>query len=145
MMLAIHNVLHKMIDLLQQLTDILHEEQKLLLESKHAQQLSNIIDQKSQLLINLKILDDQRITLGKQQKIVSPYTHDEVLANQWSSIVETTALLAQMNRDNGTILENRINKTQQAIDFLNKLNTPNLYTHGGYQPTEMVSTTRAKV
>lgn len=145
MMVEIHNVLNKMVEILQQLIEILHTEQMILLESNPAHKLSNIIDEKNQLLISLKILDEQRIAMGKQQKIESPYHDNPSLSCQWVTIVETTALLAQMNRENGAILQNRMDKAQQAIDFLNKLNNPNVYTNGGYQPTETVSTTRAKV
>lgn len=144
-MQELNHILNKMTELLQQLSGILHTEQMILIENYLVHKLGNIIDEKNQLLIKLKILDEQRIAIGKELHLASPYSDNEPLANQWATIVKSTSLLAQMNRDNGEILHKRLDQTRQTIDFFNKSKKTNIYTNGGYQKTETVSTTRAKV
>lgn len=144
-MLELDSTLKKITAMLQALSEILQSEQQLLIENSLISQLNEIINKKNQLLIQLKLLDERRISISKQYNIQSPYNEDPILATQWQSITDTTKLLAKINRDNGLIIQNRIDKTQQAINHLKNLNNPVIYTNNGYQQAEIISSKRAKV
>lgn len=144
-MSELDNILNKITAMLQLLSEILCTEQEILLGNSLTHQLNEIINQKSQLLIQLKLLDEKRIAISKQYDIQSPYSENPSLASQWQSIIDTTKLLSTMNRDNGLIIQNRMDKTQQSINYLKKINNPAVYTNNGYQQTEIISSRRAKV
>lgn len=131
--------------MLQTLSDILQTEQQVLIENSSINQLNEIINKKSQLLIELKLLDEKRINTSKQLNLSSPYSGNPELAEQWQSITTTTRLLANINRDNGLIIQNRMHRTQQTIDHLKSIHNPVVYTNNGYQQTETISSKRAKV
>lgn len=143
-MLELGNILEKISAMLQVLSEILQTEQKILIEKSSISQLNEIINKKSQLLIELKLLDEKRIEISKQCNIQSPYSEISSLASQWESITNETKSLAQLNHDNGLIMQNRMDKTQQSIDYLKKINNPVIYTNDGYQKTEVISSKRAK-
>lgn len=143
-MLELQTILNEMTNILSQLTDILETEQRILLENRLIHSLGNVIDEKNQLLIKLKLLDEKRILCGQQHLIAMPYNAIPTLAKQWDEINKTTTLLAKQNRQNGVILQSRMDHTLQAINFFKKLNQQDLYTHGGYQQIEPLSTKRAE-
>lgn len=144
-MLELDNILNKITRMLQTLSEILQTEQQILIENSLTNQLNEIINKKSQLLIQLKLLDEKRITLSKQFNIHPPYSEESTIAAHWQSITETTKLLASINRDNGLIIQNRMDRTLQSINYLKKINNPVIYTNNGYQQTEIISSKRAKV
>lgn len=131
--------------MLQTLSEILQTEQKILIENSLTSQLSEIINKKSQLLIQLKLLDDNRIKLSKKFNVQPPYKENPTIAAHWLSITDTTKLLSKINRDNGLIIQNRMNITQQSINYLKGINNPTVYTNNGYQQTDVISSKRAKV
>ncbi|MFQ1019879.1 flagella synthesis protein FlgN [Gilliamella sp. CG13] len=144
-MLELNDILSKITVMLQTLSDILQTEQQVLIENSSINQLNEIINKKSQLLIELKLLDEKRINTSKQLNLSSPYSENPELAEQWQSITTTTRLLANINRDNGLIIQNRMHRTQQTIDHLKSIHNPVVYTNNGYQQTETISSKRAKV
>lgn len=144
-MLELNDILNKITVMLQTLSDILQTEQQVLIENSSINQLNEIINKKSQLLIELKLLDEKRINTSKQLNLSSPYSENLELAEQWQSITTTTRLLANINRDNGLIIQNRMHRTQQTIDHLKSIHNPVVYTNNGYQQTETISSKRAKV
>lgn len=143
-MLTLSNILQDMKVMLQQLTEILSHENQLLIENSPVQQLSEIIDKKSKLLLSLKLLDDERIRVGKQASLESPYTGDELIETEWNHVTKTTAELAEMNRENGLIMQARMDQTMKSIDFLNNMNSTPVYTHGGHMKDEPISKKRAE-
>ncbi|SCC04529.1 flagella synthesis protein FlgN [Gilliamella bombicola] len=144
-MLELNNILNKITEMLQTLSEILQTEQKILIENSLTSQLSEIINKKSQLLIQLKLLDDNRIKLSKKFNVQPPYKENPTIAAHWLSITDTTKLLSKINRDNGLIIQNRMNITQQSINYLKGINNPTVYTNNGYQQTDVISSKRAKV
>ncbi|MCX8640171.1 MULTISPECIES: flagella synthesis protein FlgN [unclassified Gilliamella] len=144
-MLELDNILTKVTAMLHTLSDILQTEQQILTNKSSINQLNEIINQKSKLLIELKLLDEQRIKVSKQFEIQTPYSQVPELAKKWQKITETTKQLAQINRDNGMIIQNRLNITEQTINHLRSLNNPVVYTNHGYQQNETISSKRAKV
>ncbi|MCX8601728.1 MULTISPECIES: flagella synthesis protein FlgN [unclassified Gilliamella] len=144
-MLELDNILTKVTVMLHTLSDILQTEQQILTNKSSINQLNEIINQKSKLLIELKLLDEQRIKVSKQFEIQTPYSQVPELAKKWQKITETTKQLAQINRDNGMIIQNRLNITEQTINHLRSLNNPVVYTNNGYQQNETISSKRAKV
>ncbi|MWN05119.1 flagella synthesis protein FlgN [Gilliamella sp. Pas-s95] len=144
-MLELNNILNKITEMLQTLSEILQTEQKILVENSLTSQLSEIINKKSQLLIQLKLLDDNRIKLSKKFNVQPPYKENPTIAAHWLSITDTTKLLSKINRDNGLIIQNRMNITQQSINYLKGINNPTVYTNNGYQQTDVISSKRAKV
>ncbi|NUF27948.1 flagella synthesis protein FlgN [Gilliamella sp. ESL0254] len=144
-MLELNNILNKITEMLQTLSEILQTEQKILIENSLTNQLSEIINKKSQLLIQLKLLDENRIKLSKQFNVQPPYKDNPTIAAHWLSITDTTKLLSKINRDNGLIIQNRMNITQQSINYLKGINSPTVYTNNGYQKTDVISSKRAKV
>ena len=60
-MLELDNILTKVTAMLHTLSDILQTEQQILTNKSSINQLNEIINQKSKLLIELKLLDEQRI------------------------------------------------------------------------------------
>ena len=144
-MLELDNILKKISAMLHILSEILHTEQQILIEKSSISQLNEVINKKSQLLIELKLLDEKRIEISKQCNIKAPYSENPSLATQWESITDTTKSLTQINHDNGLIIQNRIYKTQQSINYFKKINDPVVYTNSGYQKKEVISSKRAKV
>lgn len=144
-MLALENTLNNIIAMLQTLSEILQTEQQILIDNKLINQLTEIIDKKSQFLIQLKLQDEKRVKLSQQLNIQPPYSQYSTIADHWQAITDTTKLLANINRDNGLIIQNRINMTQQSINQLKSINNPATYTNNGYKQTEVISSKRAKV
>lgn len=140
----LNSILSNMDIILKRLTEILYSEQRILIENGSVQLLSKIIDEKSKLLIDLKLLDENREKVGKIQKVSPPYTHDDFVAAQWQDIVKMTKELAQINHDNGMALQTKINKTEESIQFLKSLNNSELYTNVGYKHVAPVSIKRAE-
>ncbi|MWN31926.1 hypothetical protein GQ597_05200 [Gilliamella sp. Pra-s65] len=143
-MQELNNTLNKITEMLQMLSEILQTEQQILIENSLTTQLNEIINQKSQLLIQLKLLDENRILLSKQFNIHPPYEENSTIAAHWLSITDTTALLSKINRDNGLIIQNRMKVTQQSINYLKGINNPVVYTKNGYQQSDVISSKRAK-
>ncbi|OCG42648.1 flagella synthesis protein FlgN [Gilliamella sp. Bif1-4] len=144
-MLALNDILNKIAEMLQTISEILQSEQKILIENSSTNQLSETINKKSQLLIQLKLLDEERIKLSEQFNIQPPYKENPTIEALWLSITDTTKLLADINRDNGLIIQKRMNLTQQSINYLKSIKSPAVYTNSGYQQTEIISSKRAKV
>ncbi|OCG05298.1 flagella synthesis protein FlgN [Gilliamella sp. wkB112] len=144
-MLELDEILNKISAMLPTIAEVLQNEQQLLINHSLTNQLNDIINNKNQLLIQLKLLDDQRVAISKQYNLKSPYSDNPKLASQWQSITATTKLLAKINRDNGLLIQKRIDKTQQAINYLRNINNPVTYTNNGYQQTEIVAANRVKV
>ncbi|OCG61166.1 hypothetical protein A9G41_03260 [Gilliamella sp. Nev5-1] len=144
-MLALNDILNKITEMLQTLSTILQTEQQLLIENSTTNQLNDIINKKNELLIQLKLLDEKRIKLNKQFNIQPPYIENSAIATHWQLITDKTKLLANINRDNGLIIQNRMNITQQTINYLKGLNSPAIYTNNGYQQTDVILSKRAKV
>ncbi|OCG16229.1 hypothetical protein A9G24_04275 [Gilliamella sp. App6-5] len=144
-MLKLDDILKQITAMLQTLSEILQTEQQILIENSSTNQLNEIINKKSQLLIQLKLLDEQRITLSKQLDIQPPYSENPTIAAHWLSITDTTKLLANINRDNGLIIQNRMTITQQSINYLKGINSPVVYNNNGYQQADVISSERAKV
>ncbi|OCG25660.1 hypothetical protein A9G22_02250 [Gilliamella sp. App2-1] len=144
-MLKLDDILKQITEMLQTLSEILQTEQHILIENSSTNQLNEIINKKSQLLIQLKLLDEQRITLSKQLDIQPPYSENPTIAAHWLSITDTTKLLANINRDNGLIIQNRMTITQQSINYLKGINSLVVYNHNGYQQADVISSERAKV
>lgn len=144
-MLELDNIFNNVTVMLQALSDILEAEQQILFKNNSVNQLSEIINQKSQLLIELKLLDEKRLKVSQQCNIQSPYSEKQELALKWQAITKMTQRLAQINRENGVLIQNRMNVTQHSIDFLKSMNNPAVYTHNGYQQPETISSKRAKV
>ncbi|OCG20456.1 flagella synthesis protein FlgN [Gilliamella sp. App4-10] len=144
-MLKLDDILKQITEMLQTLSEILQTEQHILIENSSTNQLNEIINKKSQLLIQLKLLDEQRITLSKQLDIQPPYSENPTIAAHWLSITDTTKLLANINRDNGLIIQNRMTITQQSINYLKGINSPIVYNNNGYQQADVISSERAKV
>ena len=144
-MLELDSIFDNVAVMLQTLSDILESEQRILIENNSISHLNEIINHKSQLLIELKLLDEKRLKTGKQYNIQPPYNEDPQLMLKWQAITNTTQRLAQLNRENGIIIQNRMNMTQQSIDYLKSINNPAVYTYNGYQQSETISSKRAKV
>jgi flagellar biosynthesis protein FlgN len=144
-MLELDNIFNNVTTMLQSLSAILEAEQQILIENNSMKQLSEIINQKSQLLIELKLLDEKRLKISQQHNIQSPYGENQQLALKWQVITSTTQRLSKINRDNGVLIQNRMNVTQQTIDYLRGMNNPVVYTYHGYQQSETISSKRAKV
>lgn len=144
-MLELDNIFNSITVMLQDLSVILEAEQQILIENSSINQLSEVINQKSQLLIELKLVDEKRLKVSQQYNIQSPYSENQEIALKWQAITDTTQRLAQINRDNGILIQNRMNVTQKSIDYLKNMNNPSVYTYNGYQQSETISSERAKV
>ncbi|NUF49041.1 flagella synthesis protein FlgN [Gilliamella sp. ESL0250] len=144
-MLKLDDILNQITKMLHTLSEILQTEQQILIDNSSTNQLNEIINKKSQLLIQLKLLDEKRVTLNKQLDIQPPYSENPTIAAHWLSITDTTKLLANINRDNGVIIQKRMNITEQSINYLKGINSPVVYTHNGYQQADIISSERAKV
>ena len=144
-MLELDNIFNSITVMLQDLSVILEAEQQILIENSSINQLSEIINQKSQLLIELKLVDEKRLKVSQQYNMQSPYSENQEIALKWQAITDMTQRLAQINRDNGILIQNRMNVTQKSIDYLKNMNNPSVYTYNGYQQSETISSERAKV
>lgn len=144
-MLELDNIFNSITVMLQDLSVILEAEQQILIENSSINQLSEVINQKSQLLIELKLVDEKRLKVSQQYNMQSPYSENQEIALKWQAITDTTQRLAQINRDNGILIQNRMNVTQKSIDYLKNMNNPSVYTYNGYQQSETISSERAKV
>lgn len=144
-MLELDNIFNSITVMLQDLSVILEAEQQILIENSSINQLSEVINQKSQLLIELKLVDEKRLKVSQQYNIQSPYSENQEIALKWQAITDMTQRLAQINRDNGILIQNRMNVTQKSIDYLKNMNNPSVYTYNGYQQSETISSERAKV
>lgn len=144
-MLELDNIFNSITVMLQDLSVILEAEQQILIENSSINQLSEVINQKSQLLIELKLIDEKRLKVSEQYNVQSPYSENQEIALKWQAITDTTQRLAQINRDNGILIQNRMNVTQKSIDYLKNMNNPSVYTYNGYQQSETISSERAKV
>ena len=122
-MLELDSIFDNVAVMLQTLSDILESEQRILIENNSISHLNEI----------------------KQYNIQPPYNEDPQLMLKWQAITNTTQRLAQLNRENGIIIQNRMNMTQQSIDYLKSINNPAVYTYNGYQQSETISSKRAKV
>ena len=144
-MLELDNIFNSITVMLQDLSVILEAEQRILIENSSINQLSEVINQKSQLLIELKLVDEKRLKVSQQYNMQSPYSENQEIALKWQAITDMTQRLAQINRDNGILIQNRMNVTQKSIDYLKNMNNPSVYTYNGYQQSETISSERAKV
>ncbi|KES17952.1 Flagellar biosynthesis/type III secretory pathway chaperone [Gilliamella apicola SCGC AB-598-I20] len=144
-MLELDNIFNSITVMLQDLSVILEAEQRILIENSSINELNEIINQKSQLLIELKLIDEKRLKVSEQYNVQSPYSENQEIALKWQAITDTTQRLAQINRDNGILIQNRMNVTQKSIDYLKNMNNPSVYTYNGYQQSETISSERAKV
>lgn len=144
-MLELDNIFNSITVMLQDLSVILEAEQQILIENSSINQLSEVINQKSQLLIELKLVDEKRLKVSQQYNMQSPYSEYQEIALKWQAITDMTQRLAQINRDNGILIQNRMNVTQKSIDYLKNMNNPSVYTYNGYQQSETISSERAKV
>lgn len=144
-MLELDNIFNSITVMLQDLSVILEAEQRILIENSSINELNEIINQKSQLLIELKLVDEKRLKVSQQYNMQSPYSENQEIALKWQAITDTTQRLAQINRDNGILIQNRMNVTQKSIDYLKNMNNPSVYTYNGYQQSETISSERAKV
>lgn len=144
-MLELDNIFNSITVMLQDLSAILEAEQQILIENSSINQLSEVINQKSQLLIELKLVDEKRLKVSQQYNMQSPYSENQEIALKWQAITDMTQRLAQINRDNGILIQNRMNVTQKSIDYLKNINNPSVYTYNGYQQSETISSERAKV
>lgn len=144
-MLELDNIFNSITVMLQDLSVILESEQQILIENSSINQLSEVINQKSQLLIELKLVDEKRLKVSQQYNMQSPYSENQEIALKWQAITDMTQRLAQINRDNGILIQNRMNVTQKSIDYLKNMNNPSVYTYNGYQQSETISSERAKV
>lgn len=144
-MLELDNIFNSITVMLQDLSVILEAEQQILIENSSINQLSEVINQKSQLLIELKLVDEKRLKVSQQYNMQSPYSENQEIALKWQVITDMTQRLAQINRDNGILIQNRMNVTQKSIDYLKNMNNPSVYTYNGYQQSETISSERAKV
>lgn len=144
-MLELDNIFNSITVMLQDLSAILEAEQQILIENSSINQLSEVINQKSQLLIELKLVDEKRLKVSQQCNMQSPYSENQEIALKWQAITDMTQRLAQINRDNGILIQNRMNVTQKSIDYLKNMNNPSVYTYNGYQQSETISSERAKV
>ncbi|PXZ02580.1 flagella synthesis protein FlgN [Gilliamella apicola] len=144
-MLELDNIFNSITVMLQDLSVILEAEQQILIENSSINELNEIINQKSQLLIELKLIDEKRLKVSEQYNVQSPYSENQEIALKWQAITDTTQRLAQINRDNGILIQNRMNVTQKSIDYLKNMNNPSVYTYNGYQQSETISSERAKV
>ncbi|PXZ03736.1 hypothetical protein DKK70_16080 [Gilliamella apicola] len=144
-MLELDNIFNSITVMLQDLSVILEAEQQILIENSSINQLSEVINQKSQLLIELKLVDEKRLKVSQQYNMQSPYSENQEIALKWQAITDMTQRLAQINRDNGILIQNRMNVTQKSIDYLKNMNNPSVYTYNGYQQSETISSERAKV
>lgn len=144
-MLELDNIFNSITVMLQDLSVILEAEQQILIENSSINQLSEVINQKSQLLIELKLVDEKRLKVSQQYNMQSPYSENQGIALKWQAITDMTQRLAQINRDNGILIQNRMNVTQKSIDYLKNMNNPSVYTYNGYQQSETISSERAKV
>ena len=144
-MLELDNIFNSITVMLQDLSVILEAEQQILIENSSINELNEIINQKSQLLIELKLVDEKRLKVSQQYNVQSPYSENQEIALKWQAITDTTQRLAQINRDNGILIQNRMNVTQKSIDYLKNMNNPSVYTYNGYQQSETISSERAKV
>ncbi len=144
-MLELDNIFNSITVMLQDLSAILEAEQQILIENSSINQLSEVINQKSQLLIELKLVDEKRLKVSQQYNMQSPYSENQEIALKWQAITDMTQRLAQINRDNGILIQNRMNVTQKSIDYLKNMNNPSVYTYNGYQQSETISSERAKV
>lgn len=144
-MLELDNIFNSITVMLQDLSVILEAEQQILIENSSINQLSEVINQKSQLLIELKLVDEKRLKVSQQCNMQSPYSENQEIALKWQAITDMTQRLAQINRDNGILIQNRMNVTQKSIDYLKNMNNPSVYTYNGYQQSETISSERAKV
>lgn len=138
------SILSNMDIILKRLTEILYAEQCILIENGSVRILSKIIDEKSKLLIDLKLLDENREKLSKQHNISAPYSNDTSLATQWQLVVKMTKELSQINHDNGLALQTKMNKTEKSIQFLKSLNNSELYTNVGCKKISSISIKRAE-
>lgn len=144
-MLELDNIFNSITVMLQDLSVILEAEQRILIENSSINELNEIINQKSQLLIELKLVDEKRLKVSQQYNMQSPYSENQEIALKWQAITDMTQRLAQINRDNGILIQNRMNVTQKSIDYLKNMNNPSVYTYNGYQQSETISSERAKV
>lgn len=140
----LNTLLCEMDIVLKRLTDVLYAEQEILLENGAIHRLSEIIDAKNKLLINLKLLDENREKLDKKNNFSPPYNNEKSLMTSWEAIVAMTKELSQINHDNGLILQKKMASTQESIQFLTSFNKNELYTNVGYKQTSPMSIKRAE-
>jgi len=75
-MLELDNIFNNVTVMLQSLSDILESEQQILIGTNTISQLNDVINQKSQLLIELKLLDEKRLKVSARYNIQSPYSEN---------------------------------------------------------------------
>lgn len=75
-MLELDNIFNSITVMLQDLSVILEAEQQILIENSSINQLSEVINQKSQLLIELKLVDEKRLKVSQQYNMQSPYSEN---------------------------------------------------------------------
>lgn len=138
-------ILQKMHALLTDLSMILQSEQDILIKHNDLDGLVGIIERKNSALIELKILDDQRLLAEQSSDSKAPYLQDDKLKTYWQIISQLTQKLALENKNNGLILEKKLTLSQQRLTLLTSLQSSDVYDGIGQQSTHKPSVKRTAV
>ncbi|MFE8153169.1 flagellar export chaperone FlgN [Brenneria goodwinii] len=131
----IFDVLGRMQDALQQLDDILTQEQRELSSGQvNAAFLHRLTENKNEQLSILSHFDKQRLQIEQTLSMQAPYASHTELNAIWMAIHERTRHLSQINHRSGLLLDQHLQNTQVAIDFLEKqTQEQNVYGPDGHQ------------
>lgn len=126
-MTRLSEILDQMTVVLNDLKRVMDAEQQYLSVGHiNGSQLQRITEEKSSLLATLDYLEQQR--RAEQDTLRSP-NHD--VAERWKAITEQTQHLRDLNQHNGWLLEDQIERNQQALEVLKPHQEPTLYGANG--------------
>jgi flagellar biosynthesis protein FlgN len=129
--IALLDCLHQEIATIKEFKTVLETETRALSERDAFQELEAAVKAKNQLAIQLTELNAYRDTLLAQlgsgqgweevAQIVSEYPE---LDEAWTQLQEIAQAVQEINMHNGTLLKIHLEHTQQSLDVLNALVTP---------------------
>ena len=126
-----------LLELMDQMTSVLND-LKRVMDAEQAQlsagfvngiALQRITEEKSSLLATLDYLEQQRRLEQDPQ-----HSANDDVAERWKAITDKTQHLRDLNQHNGWLLEDQIQRNQQALEVLKPYQEPSLYGANG-QPS----------
>ena len=129
-MTRLSEILDQMTAVLNDLKTVMDaEQQQLSVGHINGSQLQRITEEKSSLLATLDYLEQQRRLEQDPQ-----HSANNDVAERWKAITDKTQHLRDLNQHNGWLLEDQIQRNQQALEVLKPYQEPSLYGANG-QPS----------
>lgn len=122
---GLSDTLEEIFAALNSLGEVLAQEQEQLCAGRiDAVRLQSCTQRKETLLATLRHLDVRRRSEGGD---AAPYGEHPALASLWHSISQLTERLQNLNQHNGRLLEQHLQRNQEALGVLNGRHGPSLY------------------